>query len=153
MVERLTSWCKACAALAEKKRKRRLEGEGVDVKAKKRVADRRWRASLSPKKLAALREREREWQVITRRKRNEGSGNGSRSTEYGGGSLPVAPLLPLLEAESELGNLAKRSGVDQRRIYGLLHGEYETAALSTVDKLLHGLGQEHMLPILYPEEP
>jgi hypothetical protein len=154
----LNAWCKACAALAEKERKQRLEAKGVDVKARKREQDRRWRANLSPAKLAALREREREWQAITRRKNGHGAYGARRGAQENneGDRLPPGPLVDFLEAKlgsdtEGIGMLAHRSGIAQRRIYGLLHGEYEKVALSTIDKLLLGLGAPHMLAILYPE--
>lgn len=73
-----------------------------------------------------------------------------------GERLAPGPLIELLNKElgtSTPGLLAAQSGIDQRRIYGLLRGEYEQVSLSVVDRLLHGLGLPHMLPILYPEEP
>lgn len=166
VVERLSSWCRECSAEAQRERIARLQAEGVDVKAKKREQDRRWRANLPPKKLAALREREREWQAITRRKKGDrvlGWRKGMQPLTEGE-RLEPGPIIELLVKEFDLkgepnnpyenkglGLLAERSDVPPRRIYGLLHEEYDRVALATVDKLLIGMGLPHMLPILYPE--
>lgn len=158
--ENLESWCKECRRLDWHRRKAEQEAEGLDVRALKTAADRAWRKGLSPKKRAALRERMREAQAIQRRKNGHGSIGSRRGAQrsHEGERMEPGPLARLLEAELDggsrgIGLLAERSGIAQRRIYGLLHDEYTQVALSTVDKLLHGMGLPHMLPILYPEEP
>lgn len=156
--ETLASWCKPCNARHQRERLKRLKAEGIDVTALKTASDQRWRESLSPAKREALRKRMREAQTAQRRKKGHAaypSRQGAQES-HEGDRLSPSPLVSLLKAEfaadgKGIGVLAERSGIAQRRIYGLLHGEYERVALSTVDRLLHGLGLPHMLPIIYPE--
>lgn len=162
--ETLRAKCKKCEALNQKERIQRLAAEGVDVRKIKREQDNRWRRNLSPKKLAALREYQREQQTIHRRKNGKSATGKHVRHGHEGERLKPGPIVGLLWRELDglgkqeipsagIGRLAERSGIDQRRIYGLLRGEYERVGLSTVDKLLYGMGLPHMLPILYPEEP
>lgn len=164
--ENLESWCKECRRRDWHERRQRKEASGIDVRALKTASDRRWRENLSPKKREALRERMREAQAIQRRK------EGDRVLGWRKGMQPLTegerlrpgPIVDLLteafglngEAANQyenkgLGLLSELSGVPPRRIYGLMHGEYNRVALSTVDRLLVALGLPHMLAILYPE--
>lgn len=164
--ETLASWCNECKARKQRERLERLRAEGIDVKARKAASDRRWRASMTTKKREAWRERMREAQAIQRRKKGDRVLGWRKGTQplTEGERLEPKPIIDLLVTELNLdgeavnqftakglGALAERSGVPPRRIYGLLHGEYDQVALSTVDRLLIGMDLPHMLPILYPE--
>lgn len=161
--ETLRAKCNECNALNQKERIRRLAAEGVDVRRIKREQDNQWRKNLSPQRLAALREYQREHQAIYRRRKGGSAAKSKGQHNHEGERLSPEPIVGLLWQELDdkrgrqtpsngIGLLAEHSGIAQRRIYGLLRGEYEQVALSTVDKLLHGMGLPHMLPILYPEE-
>lgn len=165
--EILESECRACLAGARKKMRQELRDQGIDVATREKPYISKWRASLSLRRKKEIHEQQREWAAVRRRKEGRPA-NGKRGGGQlpgAGATLPTEPIIALLEDELNLeesgsnqyaskgiGRLADQSGVAQRRIYGLLHGEYEKVALSTVDRLLHGLGLPHMLPILYPED-
>lgn len=145
------SRCKECDIAIRKRNWARLKDEGVDTAALKR----RYEANEDPER---RRQRWRENQAILRRKAGRAIQSKDGSLPQKGHRFSPGPLVDLLNKELSAaggsggpGLLAEQSGVDQRRIYGLLHGEYEQVSLSVVDRLLHGLGLPHMLPILYPE--
>lgn len=153
------SWCRRCKAAYSKRVREKLKKEGL-----LRARQKRYEENEDPERRKARR---REWENA--RRREEGRPMGRRSVQPSGAGqrLDCKPLIELLVKELRLeegtaGNqhnskglqrLAESSGVAQRRIYGLLHGEYEQVALSTADRLLTTLGLTHMLPILYPEDP
>lgn len=157
--------CKKCVAKRGKDRRERLKKEGKLKAFEKRQRERRDK----DKQRAYVRESK------AKRRREEGRpvrGPRKKQALHAGQPLNVQPLIGLLEKELPLlaqarnaangreegefasdgsGALAELSGVSPRRLYSLLHGKQEVVALSTVDKILVGLGLPHMLPILYPE--
>lgn len=175
VVEKLDAACKRCNARIAKERRERRIAENVDVWAIDKARRERWKKGLSPAQLAEQRERHREWSASKRRKAGaapRGAYGERRAPRplHAGDRLDARPLVKLLKKElaflakerneannpgdyqsNGLGPLAEVAGVSQRRLYALLHGEQDLVALSTVDKLLVGLGLPHMLPILYPE--
>lgn len=168
IVERAESWCKKCVSQIQKDRYLRQKAEGVDFRARQK----RYEAKEDPRQ---RRKRRNEREAVRRRKAGMKVRKPFTQPMGGGEKLDLRPIVSLLENElpalaqkrndfnkpngisgdgsTGVGILAERSGVHQRRIYGLLHGEYKHVSLSVVDRLLCGLGLPHMLPILYPEEP
>jgi len=152
------SRCKECDVEVRKRNWERLRAEGVDLAALKR----RYEANEDQSR---RRQRWRENQAILRRKQGRRAKERPAALPRRGETLPLKPIVELLESKLDLdvenanqfaskglAALGEQSGISQRRIWGILHGEYKRVSLSTVDKLLHGLGLQHMLPILYPEE-
>lgn len=147
------SRCKVCRRTQNREITERERAEGVDIQARWRL----WFSRQSVRYQQELLRRKRERETALRRELGAQPQRGRYQEREAveGKRLSPQPLVDLLNKElsaSSPGLLAEQSGVDQRRIYGLLHGEYEQVSLSVVDRLLHGLGLPHMLPILYPEE-
>jgi hypothetical protein len=162
--------CKGCKYEDYKRWKTRKREEGVDLYALWLRYNRKGKTKAG-KALTAARARERR----ATKRREEGvsiAGPRKKQVLHEGQRLDVDPLLQLLKVELPAlarernsangqgegphrsdgsGALAELSGVSTRRLYALLHGEQQLVALSTVDKILVGLGLPHMLPILYPE--
>lgn len=151
------SACKVCKLAQNKETRERERREGRDAYARWTQWWERKRAE-DPAYYQQFLAKKREREVTLRREQGARPmpGHYRKRLAAEGERLPAGPLVDLLNQELNASSprlLAEQSGVDQRRIYGLLHGEYEQVSLSVVDRLLHGLGLPHMLPILYPEEP
>lgn len=160
--------CKACKYVDYKRWKARKREEGVDLYALWLRYNRKGKTKAR-KATRATQARER--RAVKRREEGRPIRPRPAQPYAEGKRLSAAPLVALLEAElprlaqerndcnkpgnfesNGTGILGEASGVDPRRIYGLLHGQQEQVALSVVDRLLCGLGMPHMLPILYPED-
>lgn len=152
--ERLESACLACNAVYHKE-KRATEGESHRIK--QRLYSKRWRASLSPQKKRILHEKSRE-QAAARRRQEGRRANGSTKLKYGvDKEIPAGPLREWLKKESGVDCrcitlLAEQTGVSARRIGALIREEQLAVRLSTVDRILLGLGSPHLLQELYPLE-
>jgi hypothetical protein len=171
----LNAWCRKCTSAGTKRWRKEKKARGEMAQLQSQYYE-KWYAGLSPKRREAKNRYQREW-MATRRREEGRSVTGSRTVKQelqSGDRLDPLPLIEMLERElprlakdrneanaqqgmgdflsNGTGILAEISGVSPRRLYALLHGEQELVALSTVDKILSGLGLPHMLPILYPED-
>lgn len=152
------SWCRACTREHSRQTRERYRAEGTLAERKRQEEGRE-----DPER---RRRRKREQGAIERRKAGVKARKPFTQALHAGVRLEPGPIVELLAKELRLRNgqgtavnqhhkglgvLAEHSGVPPRRIWGLIHGEYEHVALSVVDRLLIGLGLPHMLAILYPE--
>ena len=145
------SRCKECDKKARARNWQRLKDEGVDVAALKR----KYEANEDPER---RRKRWRENHAIYRRKKGIPIGKPRKLPKERDRDVPVEPIALWLHekvgvkrGEQEIGLIASRTGIDERRISSILKKEQSKVRLSTVDRLLVGLdAPPHELLLLYP---
>jgi len=153
--EKLDYWCKKCNSKAATERRNRRIAEGIDVRGIEKAARERRKAEASPAKRERERERSREWSAIRRRKNGAAARGAYKQLVDKDREVPAAPLAMWLQkvtgAEEETRLISKQTGVPERRIGAILRGEQLKVRLSTVDRILTGLGSSpHELNRLYP---
>lgn len=147
------SWCKQCHRDRSKARAKKLKEEGRTEEV--REQQRQWRERNRERYL----EQKRENEAARRRKQGGQPRNfakGRKGPSHWNEGLPVTPIREFLEHEISNGRgvntIEAATGVDHRRIGGILKEEYPHVTLDVVDRLLVGLGCPEELHFLYPAE-
>jgi len=136
--------CRACKTAYEKARHERLVAEGKFVRPPYRSTPRR-------------RRQKRESMTSNRRAKGIEPRNFQIPPKPDGDTMPTLDAVPikrLIERELKTrgrGDIARASGISERRINGLLRDEYDGVSLATVDAILHGLGVPEEMHLLYPD--
>lgn len=136
--------CKPCRAKHDKLRRDRLKAEGK-LEKKKYVSNARGRRRHRERLTARRRAEGRKPRVFKKPRPREGTYDHR---------LPSGPIKLTLERELEtrsITEISEATGVSQRRLHGILHGEFPKTSLKNVDKILHGLGMPEEFHILYPD--
>jgi len=108
-----------------------------------RIRDRAYYANRTAAQRELRNEYLRIWQDARRRAAGKREFGRRRRTAVDGVErvlLPAEPLLPLLFEVSDFNDLARRSGVSSRRIWGLRQGESAHVRIDVADKLAVALG-------------
>lgn len=139
--------CKKCKAAKVKRRKERLQAEGVDI----RALQRGYEANEDPER---RKQRRREAEAVKRHKQGI-EARGPYKHEGGAQKLPYGPIAAFLEdalAIHRMGQIAELTETSGRRLFAILNGEVERVSLRTVDRILTGLSCPEALHDLYPAE-
>lgn len=142
--------CRKCLSEKDKAWRERKKAEGVDLNARQRE----WKKKNTPAQKERRRIRERERQAIKRRKEGIPPRNFKKKrSQFDGPNYPAAPLREFLEQRGESNRaIADAAKMHERRIFALMVGEVSTITLSTLDRILLGLGCPEELHRLYPVE-
>jgi len=145
------SWCKQCHRKRMKERERRVKAEGRTSEI--RETQRQWRQRNRERVL----QRKRENEAARRRKQGKPPAprkrKGPASRTEG---LPITPIREFIEYEISTGRgittIEAATGVDHRKLSGILREEYPRVTLDLIDRILVGLGCPEELHFLYPVE-
>jgi hypothetical protein len=148
VVQRPMSWCKDCTREIQKARYEQN-------KERRKQKMREYHART--KELEAHRQRRRETQAARRRKLGyEPRKWDAQQGPSGGTRLPAEPIARFLDERSRKETrkqIARITGIDERRLYDIDHRIALSVSLATVDAILSGFDLPELLNELYPLPP